>query len=513
MQRFASSTLKSEQLTTTQASHNQTMELNAPYPSGVSQRNQRGAQSCHGFAGTLADSSNCAVESFVLTDPSVASNSANGTALPPEFVITRPSCAQHCHQPSATQPNELPTHPVPEFLCHVLSIVQDPMLSHIISWEVNDESAGSRVDKDIQGAGKVVIHDPMQFEQQVLGKFYRHSKFSSFQRQMNYFGFRKRVLNGGRGKMHACEFVNAKLGRDPTSLLGLKRRMKHTAKSGGAKEGKLHDSKHGKSESEKCPYKNVRGNRFSCIASASDDAQVFSLSQTMMGNPVSGNALELDQSQCIRPKCAPDSVNITQMPPSFLFNQMFMNQSFPINPMPNSFQSHSKMSSAVCPQLLHNNFSNPSINGGNMNTNQATVAAQEAKQSLFQAYQQSQLDLLRNDMNRSSRIAYQTRPAFGVPLNENGTLQYKKEMDRITTHVSVVTHPDDGLKADTSPLLAPVVATDPLLPGENEKPIPLPSSIAELFDEGSVCSLLCDEDELKDADDCSMLSVELGLVG
>ena len=35
------------------------------------------------------------------------------------------------------------------------------------------------------------MHDPKALGNDVLHKYFRHSKYSSFQRQLNYFGFRK----------------------------------------------------------------------------------------------------------------------------------------------------------------------------------------------------------------------------------------------------------------------------------------------------------------------------------
>ena len=54
------------------------------------------------------------------------------------------------------------------------------------------------------GTGKVVVHDPLRLQDEVLGRYYRHSRYSSFQRQLNYFGFKKRLHGQRKGK---SEFV------------------------------------------------------------------------------------------------------------------------------------------------------------------------------------------------------------------------------------------------------------------------------------------------------------------
>jgi len=69
--------------------------------------------------------------------------------------------------------------------------------------------------------GQVIIHDPFKLESDVLYKYFRHSKYSSFQRQMNNFGFSKIT---GKGKMSPCRFVNNSTTSDMRSLLSIKRK-------------------------------------------------------------------------------------------------------------------------------------------------------------------------------------------------------------------------------------------------------------------------------------------------
>lgn len=70
--------------------------------------------------------------------------------------------------------------------------------------------------------GRIHVHDPKALGQSVLAKYFRHSKYSSFQRQLNYFGFRK---TQGKGKMSACTYTNFDLtNASLKSILKIKRK-------------------------------------------------------------------------------------------------------------------------------------------------------------------------------------------------------------------------------------------------------------------------------------------------
>jgi len=74
----------------------------------------------------------------------------------------------------------------------------------------------------IYPAGRIHVHDPKVLGQSILHKYFRHSKYSSFQRQLNYFGFRK---TQGKGKMSACTYTNFDLANASLkSLLKIKRK-------------------------------------------------------------------------------------------------------------------------------------------------------------------------------------------------------------------------------------------------------------------------------------------------
>lgn len=100
-------------------------------------------------------------------------------------------------------------HPVAEFLYQLTKMLTDDN-SEIIEW----------VD------GRIKVHHPERLEAEVLHKYFRHSKFASFQRQLNYFGFRKIA---GKGKMSPCSYVNDAATSDIRSLLLIKRKTNGSA--------------------------------------------------------------------------------------------------------------------------------------------------------------------------------------------------------------------------------------------------------------------------------------------
>lgn len=104
--------------------------------------------------------------------------------------------------------SQAPHHPIAEFLYQLTKMLTDDN-REIIEW-----SGGG-------GCGRIHVHDPHRLAEQVLHKYFRHSKYASFQRQLNYFGFRKIA---GKGKMSPCSYVNDSATEDLGSLLFIKRK-------------------------------------------------------------------------------------------------------------------------------------------------------------------------------------------------------------------------------------------------------------------------------------------------
>ncbi|KAI2513393.1 hypothetical protein MHU86_867 [Fragilaria crotonensis] len=81
---------------------------------------------------------------------------------------------------------------------------------------------------------RIEVHNPHRLANEVLHKYFRHSKFASFQRQLNYFGFRKLA---GKGKMAPCSYVNDAASPELRSLLLIKRKTTPTtAREKGSKK-------------------------------------------------------------------------------------------------------------------------------------------------------------------------------------------------------------------------------------------------------------------------------------
>jgi len=73
------------------------------------------------------------------------------------------------------------TEPFPERLHRMLSEVEEKGNSDIVSWHAHGRAFG--------------VHDPTRFVEEVLPKYFKQSRLSSFQRQLNLYGF-TRISSG-----------------------------------------------------------------------------------------------------------------------------------------------------------------------------------------------------------------------------------------------------------------------------------------------------------------------------
>ena len=111
--------------------------------------------------------------------------------------------------PPTLNSSGIPHQPIAEFLYQLTKMLSDNN-DEIVEWN----------------NGRIKVHYPDRLEGEVLHKYFRHSKFASFQRQLNYFGFRKIA---GKGKMSPCSYVNDTATTDIRSLLTIKRKTNGSA--------------------------------------------------------------------------------------------------------------------------------------------------------------------------------------------------------------------------------------------------------------------------------------------
>jgi len=116
---------------------------------------------------------------------------------------------QSNHDDEGDPNSSVPNHPIAEFLYQLTKMLSDNN-EEIVEWT----------------NGRIKVHYPDRLEGEVLHKYFRHSKFASFQRQLNYFGFRKIA---GKGKMSPCSYVNDGATADIRSLLMIKRKTNGSA--------------------------------------------------------------------------------------------------------------------------------------------------------------------------------------------------------------------------------------------------------------------------------------------
>ncbi|RHY79786.1 hypothetical protein DYB26_003465 [Aphanomyces astaci] len=141
------------------------------------------------------------------------------------FIFTlamSPAYTPHSAEYSAHEPTQSPrdnasqvvSSAVAPFLASLFEILSKED-AHIIGWSDDGKSFG------------VYNYDAM--EQHILPTYFRHNKFASFQRQLNYFGFRK--LHKAKDSDHHSVYCQPYfLRHDPSRMLHIKRKT-HRIKS------------------------------------------------------------------------------------------------------------------------------------------------------------------------------------------------------------------------------------------------------------------------------------------
>eukprot|EP00126_Sphaerothecum_destruens_P012629 Sdes_comp21640_c0_seq1m20227 len=100
---------------------------------------------------------------------------------------------------------------IPRFLSKLLRMIEDETSLHLISWSHDGTS--------------FEIHDQPVFAKEVLPKYFKHSNISSFVRQLNMYGFKKKLavdhgsLQARRLGSLQWEFVNPQFQRGRPDLL------------------------------------------------------------------------------------------------------------------------------------------------------------------------------------------------------------------------------------------------------------------------------------------------------
>ena len=131
---------------------------------------------------------------------------------------------------------------VPEFLYQLTKMLTDRTNRDIIEWSTGHSHGGPSHNNNNGvggaggGCGHIEVHHPARLEREVLARYFRHSKYSSFQRQLNYFGFRKVA---GKGKMSPCSYVNDSIRSGDVRCLLAMRRKKGAREGGKAGSGAL----------------------------------------------------------------------------------------------------------------------------------------------------------------------------------------------------------------------------------------------------------------------------------
>ncbi|KAL7467578.1 hypothetical protein ACHAXS_007822 [Conticribra weissflogii] len=380
--------------------------------------------------------------------PSSASSALATTepmvATPPLVIIANASSSKKSHDradrrhalptsillPNAQSFGEAVTHPVPEFLCHLFTMLTDPQLSDIISWSVPVENESNIMGGGKKGVGKIVAHNPERLQTEVLGKYYRHSCYASFQRQLNYFGFKKRLHGGKKGKLSPCSYVHDGVGDEPASLFQLKRRPPAKKRAAAESDPEEKDSVSSMSldQEEKKPVakraKKVQGSEIG--TKISKKARTNKKSTKIEAKKDKGRVVSFD---FMLPACDPLNMAISNSLKEDSFFPNFENIVIPPN-MPLMARaegiappSSSSSTSPTIGNLVKSNTLIPNVEAvpssydNGITAMRANAAVREAQKSLERAYRKSQKEYDERDQTMNFGVA--TTAVQLQPKNNN----------------------------------------------------------------------------------------------
>ncbi|GAA5900096.1 uncharacterized protein JCM6883_006089 [Sporobolomyces salmoneus] len=125
---------------------------------------------------------------------------------------------------STTRPNKTTARSVPAFLNKLYTMVSDPTTDDLIRWSVDGDS--------------FLVPSADKFGKELLPRFFKHSNFGSFVRQLNMYGFHKvphlntgALKHDGGEATELLEFTHQNFARDQPDLLFFIRRQKAKGES------------------------------------------------------------------------------------------------------------------------------------------------------------------------------------------------------------------------------------------------------------------------------------------
>mmetsp|Transcript_22814 Transcript_22814/g.45572 ORF Transcript_22814/g.45572 Transcript_22814/m.45572 type:complete len:589 (+) Transcript_22814:142-1908(+) len=372
-------------------------------------------------APSSASSALATTESMAATPPSVIIANAPSAKKNHDRTDRRHALPTSILLPNAQAFGEAVTHPVPEFLCHLFTMLTDPQLSDIMSWSVPVENESNIMGGGKKGIGKIVVHNPERLQSEVLGKYYRHSCYASFQRQLNYFGFKKRLHGGKKGKLSPCSYVHDGVGDEPASLFQLKRRPPSKKRAATESDPEEKDSVSSVSldqEEKKHEVKKAKKGQESAAGTKSAKKPRANKKSTKNGaKKEKGRVVSFD---FMSPSCDPlnmaicNSLREDSLLPNFENivippNMPLMARAEGISPLLTSSSSSPTIENLVKSNtLIPNVDAVPSGYDNGITAMRANAAVREAQKSLERAYRKSQKEHEERDQTRNFGVVTTT---------------------------------------------------------------------------------------------------------